>query len=73
MENQLKTVPTKTDLNNLVTEIRDVKETIIRNTDRIDTLYDMRKEDRDYLHKRVKKLIDSRLSNTGGPDPRPAA
>lgn len=45
MEQQMKNVPCKADLGVLVNEIRGVKETVIRNTDRIDTLFDLRKND----------------------------
>ena len=53
MEQQLRTAPTKADINGLVSEIKGVKETVIRNTDRIDTLFDMRKTDSDFLAKHV--------------------
>ena len=45
MEKQLKAAPTKEDIGAIVNELRGVKEKVIRNTDRIDTLFDLRKED----------------------------
>ena len=41
MQDQLKSVPTKTELGALVSEMRGVKEMVIRNTDRIDSLFDL--------------------------------
>ena len=63
MEQQLKVAPTKADLNNIVSEIRGVKETVIRNTDRIDTLYDLRKNDNEKLVERVEKLVAGKVSS----------
>ena len=62
MEQQLKTVPTKTDMANIVSEIRGVKERVIRNTDRIDTLFDLRKDDGEILAKKVENIIDSKMA-----------
>ena len=62
MEKQLKEAPTKNDLTSLVSEIRGVRESVIRNTDRIDTLFDMRKDDGALLAKRVDKLVADKLS-----------
>ena len=53
MEFQMRNVPSKTDLNSLVNEIRNVRESVIRNTDRIDTLFDLRKSDGEVLVKKV--------------------
>ena len=67
MEQELRAAPTKTDFNSLVTEIRSVKENVIRNKDHIDTLYDLRKSDAEHLTKRVEKMIDNRIaSSTNG-------
>ena len=63
MEKQLKEAPTKNDLTSFVTEIRGVRESVIRNTDRIDTLFDMRKDDGALLAKRVDKLVADKLSS----------
>ena len=57
MEQQLKAAPTKADFASLVNEIKGVRESVIRNTDRIDTLYDLRKMDSEHLTKRVEKLV----------------
>ena len=64
MENQLRAAPTKTDFNNLVTEMRNVKETVIRNTDRIDTLYDLRKNDGELLTRRVEKIVVDKMARS---------
>ena len=66
MEQQLKTVPSKSDLGAIVTELRGVRESVIRNTDRIDTLYDLRKKDGEILAKRVEQLVEGKL--TAQPD-----
>ena len=65
MENQLRTVPTKSDLGAIMTEIRGVKETVIRNKDRIDTLFDLRKEDERLLTKKVEKIVESKTNQRG--------
>ena len=63
MQAQLNSVPTKTELNALVTEMPDVKEMVIRNTDRIDTLFDLRKEDKEVLANWVEKMVEVKLQN----------
>ena len=63
MEQQLRTVPTKTDFNSIITEIRCVKENVIRNKDRIDTLYDLRKRDGEAIVKKVEQLVEGRMSS----------
>ena len=60
MKNQLKTVPTKPDLNSLVGELRGVKELVIRNKNRID----MRKEDGERLAKKVEQIVDIKIATT---------
>ena len=62
MEAQMKNVPSKADLAGIVTEIRGVKESVIRNTDRIDTLFDLRKNDDKLLARRVEKLVEGKIS-----------
>ena len=57
MEGQLQSVPTKSDFSALVNEIKSVRESVIRNTDRIDTLFDLQKNDQPFLAKRVEKLV----------------
>ena len=64
MENQMKAAPTKADLSSTLTEIRGVKENVIRNTDRIDTLFDLRKNDGELLAKKVEQIVDNRISTT---------
>ena len=61
METQIKAVPTKADLNSIVSQIKEVKEMVIRNTDRIDTLYDLRKEDAQGIIKKVEQMVDGKL------------
>ena len=65
MENQLRTVPTKNDLGAIVSEIRGVRETVIRNKDRIDTLFDLRKEDQRLFNKKVERIVESQGSSKG--------
>ena len=65
MEKQLKAAPTKEDIGSIVTELRGVKETVIRNTDRIDTLFDLRKEDAVLLTKKVEKIVEAKLPAAG--------
>ena len=62
MEQQLKAAPTKADFGAMINEIKNVKETVIRNKDRIDTLFDLRKEDGALLSKRVEQLVASKFS-----------
>ena len=62
MEQQLKSVPTKADMANIVTEIKNVKEKVIRNTDRIDTLFDLRKDDGELLVKKVESIIENKIA-----------
>ena len=66
MEAQLRNVPSKDDLTAIVTEIRGVKETVIRNTDRIDTLFDIRKDDQRVLAKRVEKIVEEKMTASTG-------
>ena len=63
MEAQMKTVPSKADLGSIVSEIRSVRESVIRNTDRIDSLFDLRKNDEKCLAKRVERLVENKLSS----------
>lgn len=65
METQMRNVPSKEDLGAIVTEIRGVRETVIRNTDRIDSLFDLRKNDEKILSKRVEKLVEDKLATVG--------
>lgn len=58
------TMATKADLNTIVTEIRGLKETVIRNKDRIDTLYDMRKADSEIMLRKVEKIVEGKMSNS---------
>ena len=62
MEQQLKAVPTKTDMANIVTEIKGVREQVIRNTDRIDNLFDLRKEDAEALAQRVERIVEGKIA-----------
>ena len=62
MEQQLKAVPTKTDMANIITEIKGVRERVIRNTDRIDNLFDLRKEDTAALAQKVEKMVESKIA-----------
>ena len=62
LEQQLRAAPTKADLGALVTEIRGVRESVIRNTDRIDTLFDLRKDDGERMSKKVDQLIADKLN-----------
>ena len=64
MENQMRNVPSRDDLSAIVTEIRGVRESVIRNTDRIDSLFDLRKEDVKILDKRVERIVDSKMAST---------
>ena len=66
MEQQLRAAPTKSDINALVTEIRGVKESVISNKDRIDTLYNLRKQDNECLVKRVEKMANEKTSGLAG-------
>ena len=54
---------TKADMGSMLSEIRSVKENVIRNKDRIDTLYDMRKADGENLAKRVERIVEAKVSN----------
>ena len=71
MEQQMRNVPSKADLNTIVTEIRGVKETVIRNTDRIDTLFDLRKKDGEILAKRVEQIVEGRMAKNSRGRSRP--
>ena len=62
MEQQMRTVPSKADLGSLVDEIRSVRECVIRNTDRIDTLFDLRKMDGESLSKKVEQLVHCKMA-----------
>lgn len=64
MEQQLKAAPTKADFWALVNEIKGVKENVIRNKDRIDTLYDLCKQDGEFLVKRMEKMVEGKIANT---------
>ena len=64
MEAQMKTAPTKDDLAGIVTEIRGVKESVIRNTDRIDTLFDLRKSDDKLLTRKVERIVENKMGTT---------
>lgn len=64
MEQQMRSVPSKADLGALVTEMRGIKETVIRNKDRIDTLYDMRKSDGEILANRVEQIVERKIAVT---------
>ena len=50
MEGQMRNAPSKEDMGSILNEIRGVRESVIRNTDRIDTLFDLRKEDLSLIH-----------------------
>ena len=50
-----------------------MRESVIRNTDRIDTLYDLRKSDNEHLSKKVEKLVVDKIANVGPPRQREAA
>lgn len=69
MEQQLRAAPTKADINTLVSEIKGVKETVIRNTDRIDTLFDLRKQDGEMIVKRMEKMVDEKLAGSSAGRP----
>ena len=69
MEAQLKNVPSKNDLGAIVTEIRGVRETVIRNTDRIDSLFDLRKDDEKVLAKRVERIVEGKMAETASQTP----
>ena len=62
MEAQMRSAPTKADLGNIVNEIRAVREDVIRNTDRIDTLFDLRRSDEKILDKKLGRLIGAKMS-----------
>ena len=70
MEARMKTFSTKADLNNMVEQIKEVKERVLVNSMNIEKLFDLRKDDQENLHKHVEELIDTKLSSGGAPPDR---
>ena len=62
VQDQLKSCATSKDLDKLVSEIRDVKSGVQTNNERIEKLYELRKEDQASLAEKVEAIVDKRLS-----------
>ena len=63
MEARMKTFSTKTDINNMVDELKDVKEKVIVNSLNIEKLFEFRKNDQEVILKKVEQIIDSRVGS----------
>lgn len=73
MENRMKSFSTKADLNNMVCEIKDVKEKVMVNSLNIEKLFDLRRDDQKELHKKMEEIIETKLTNAPSAQPTTAA
>ena len=55
IEKRMGSFSTKTDINNMVAELKEVKEKVVVNSINIEKLFELRKDDQDNLHKKVRK------------------
>ena len=65
VQNQIKSCATSRDLDKLVTEIRDVKTGVQINNDRIEKLYELRKQDQAALTDQIERIVDKKVAAQG--------
>ena len=63
MKGQMKSFPTKSDLGEMVEEIKEVREAVNNNTSKIDKLFELCQSERNDLAREVERLVDKRIGS----------